>query len=274
MLIDPDGNVLLKSTGRWLASLERPSPPTATVVVGFVQHIGRPPRFPLRPTPPDQPMPEQPLLHPTPLDQPAPDQQALYQSPLQPAPPDQPASIVRHRHGRPTAACWRSFRGYLRFKTATTVQKIGQREVGSFKGGVQTAEGGQHITAFHFSLVHPASHGEKGRWQLASLQRFPLAQPFAVGCTVYSKIELRKEYHQIPVNPEDVQKTAITTLFGLFEYKQMPLGLRNAGSSFLRHMDQAIRLCLRNAGTSFQGCVDRAIRDCHAAFAIYSRNHK
>jgi hypothetical protein len=72
---------------------------------------------------------------------------------------------------------------------------------------------------------------------------------------------MRKGYHQIPVNLEDVQNTAITILFSLFEYKRMPFGLRNAGPSFQQH-------------------VDRAIRDCQAAFAwvddivICSRNHE
>jgi Reverse transcriptase (RNA-dependent DNA polymerase) len=57
------------------------------------------------------------------------------------------------------------------------------------------------------------------------------------GCTVFSKIDLKKGYYQIPVAAADVQKTAVITPFGLFESLHMPFGLRNAGQSFQRLMD-------------------------------------
>ena len=60
------------------------------------------------------------------------------------------------------------------------------------------------------------------------------------GCTVFSKIDLRKGYWQVPVHKDDIAKTAVITPFGLFEFLVMAFGLRNAGSSFQCMMDSVI----------------------------------
>ena len=60
------------------------------------------------------------------------------------------------------------------------------------------------------------------------------------GCKFFSKLDLRKGYHQVPVRPADVPKTAIITPFGLWEFLRMPFGLRNAGQSFQRLMDKIL----------------------------------
>jgi hypothetical protein len=60
------------------------------------------------------------------------------------------------------------------------------------------------------------------------------------GCRIFSKLDLRKGYYQIPMAAKDIPKTAMITLFGLFEFLRMPFGLKNAGQRFQRLIDRVL----------------------------------
>ena len=77
---------------------------------------------------------------------------------------------------------------------------------------------------------------------------YPLPLPDEVqdrlsGSTVFSTLDLQSGYWQLPVSPDDREKTAFCPGpgMGLFQFCRMPFGLTGAPSSFQRLMDSVLR---------------------------------
>ena len=98
------------------------------------------------------------------------------------------------------------------------------------------------------SLIHMVPKPGTGKYRICGdyrtlnactvIDRYPIPHINSVGNKLhgkiyYSKLDLVNAYNHLRVKPSDVNKTAVTTPFGKFDF-----GLKNAAASFQRHMDQ------------------------------------
>lgn len=76
--------------------------------------------------------------------------------------------------------------------------------------------------------------------------RTPMPHPDDVfrllhGMKVFAKLDITAMFNQIAVDERDIEKTAMITHFGLFEFATMPFGLKNAPATAVRLMREVLR---------------------------------
>ena len=60
------------------------------------------------------------------------------------------------------------------------------------------------------------------------------------GSVIFSKVDLRSGYFQLPLAPTEREKTAFVTPDGLWQFNRLPQGLKNSPSVFQRLMNQTL----------------------------------
>ncbi|RVW65915.1 Retrovirus-related Pol polyprotein from transposon 17.6 [Vitis vinifera] len=74
-----------------------------------------------------------------------------------------------------------------------------------------------------------------------SLTRIDQIVDSTSGQGMLSFLDAFSGYHQIPMSPDDEEKTAFITPHGLYCYKVMPFGLKNAGATYQRLMTKIFK---------------------------------
>jgi hypothetical protein len=60
------------------------------------------------------------------------------------------------------------------------------------------------------------------------------------GATLFTKLDMHFEYHQVLMHPDDMEKTSFRTHQGLFEFLVMLFGLCNAPATFQAIMNEVL----------------------------------
>ncbi len=96
---------------------------------------------------------------------------------------------------------------------------------------------------------------KSGKWRLVADYRqlnsitTPVDYPIPVigdilnelgGSAHFTTLDLSSGYFQVPIHPDDRDKTTMVTPFGRYRYRRMPMGLRNAGAHFQWAMEEAL----------------------------------
>ena len=115
-------------------------------------------------------------------------------------------------------------------------RRIASRPNGSQRIGCKAKPGGVWCPCGDFRRLNNVTIDD--RYPLPHTQDFNMN---LAGMVIFSKINLFHGYHQIPMTPNDIPKTAVITPFGLWEFLCMPFCLKNAAQSFQRPMDHILQ---------------------------------
>ncbi|CAI7741834.1 unnamed protein product [Closterium sp. NIES-53] len=81
--------------------------------------------------------------------------------------------------------------------------------------------------------------------KITELDRYPMLTAEDIfdqleGAVIFTMLDLRQGCNQIAIREVDKRKTAFHGVDGLYEYKKMPFGMRNASAVFQRATDQVL----------------------------------
>ena len=57
---------------------------------------------------------------------------------------------------------------------------------------------------------------------------------------IFSRVDLQKAYHQIPIHKDDRHKTAVVTPWGTYQFRRLAMGLSNSGQCFQKLLDSVL----------------------------------